>query len=121
MRTISVEFRDDDIADIGNGLLDGIESLAERVRERIFFRLAEWFLDTNAGVDYDLIQGHQTTLELAAATITEAIRDEGGAEITAISTPVVQLDRSTRSMTYKAEIDTIYGAMPIEQELTPAA
>ena len=107
-RTFSVTVNEDGIADLDGRVVDDLESLRDRVVQAIKFLFGEWFLDTQRGIRRELLQGHQTTLDIAAATITAAIRDEGGAEITAISTPVVQLDHQTRKMTYKADISTIY-------------
>ena len=107
-RTFSVTVDENGIADLNGEVADDLESLRQRVVQAIKHTLGEWFLNTNTGIRRELLQGHQTTLDIAAATITAAIRNEGGAEITAISTPVVQLDHATRKMTYKAEISTVY-------------
>ena len=107
-RTFSVTVNDDGIADLDGQIVDDLQSLRDRVQQAIRLVFGEWFLDTRRGIRRELLQGHQTTLDIAAATITGAIREEGGSEITAISTPVVQLDHQTRRMTYKAEISTIY-------------
>ena len=53
--------------------------------------------------------GHDFTAELAAAVINAAIRDEGRAEVTGIANVTATLDVSTRVMTYRAEVETIYG------------
>ena len=107
-RTFSVTVDENGIADLNGEVADDLESLRQRVVQAIKHTLGEWFLNTSTGIRRELLQGHQTTLDIAAATITAAIRNEGGSEITSISTPVVQLDHDTRKMTYKAEISTIY-------------
>ena len=107
-RTFSVTVDENGIADLNGEVADDLESLRQRIVQAIKHTFGEWFLDTNTGIRRELLQGHQTTLDIAAATITTTIRNEGGSEITAISTPVVQLDHETRKMTYKADISTIY-------------
>ena len=109
-RTLSVTVDPDtNLADIGGDVLDDVRSLAERCREAVLYRLSEWFLDTNSGVDYRLIRGHQTSSTIAAQTITAAIRAEGGTEITGIDTPVVSFDNATRRFSYAVVIHSIYG------------
>ena len=84
---------------------------------RIRFYFSSWFLNRDAGLRTDLIQGHRTSLDIASTTITATIREEGGDEITSIATPVVKLDFETRRMTYQAQIYTIYGPMPVDETL----
>ena len=100
--------------DLDGTIVAGIESLRQRVQQAILFRIRTWFLNLNRGVDYSLIQGHQTTASIAASTITAAIREEGGAEITAISNIEFSLDHDTRVYRYSCECATIYGVMAMD-------
>ena len=117
-RTISVTLNSDTgFHDIDGTVVDDLESLKQRVVQAIKFVFGTWFLNTSRGLQYDLIRGHQTSLEVAAQTITETVREEGGSEIIRIETPVVNLDITNRKMTYKAQVQTIYGDLSIEQEI----
>ena len=107
MRTLSASPIDavaspDGPTDLENRVVDGIESLRQRIVQRLRFRLGEWQLDTRRGTESVL--GHDFTAELAAAVINAAIRDEGRAEVTGIANVTATLDVSTRVMTYRAEV-----------------
>ena len=119
MRTLSVSIGPDGRHDLDGTVVDGIEALRQRVEQAIRFVFGEWFLAADRGLRRELVQGHQTTLALAAATLTGTIRDEGGDEVTAVETPVVALDFQTREMTYSAVVHTIYGDMPLNGVLAP--
>ena len=95
--------------DLDFRIVDGLESLRQRVVQAIRFRFGTWFLDNRRGLQYDRIMGHTTTLELATSTITETIRAEGGNEITNIIDVTATLDAETREMSYRAVVQTIYG------------
>ena len=53
------------------------------------------------------------TPALAASALTDAILDEGGDEITAVTEVKATLDHDTRVLTYAATIQTIYGTMDV--------
>ena len=110
-RTISVTTDANGVPDLDGTIVSDLEALRQRCEQAIRFVFGTWFLASNRGIRRDLIQGHQTTLQIAAATLTDAVREEGGDEITAIDTPIVQLDFETRKMRYQARISTIYGTM----------
>lgn len=97
--------------DLDNRVADGLESLRQRIRQRLQFRVGEWTLDTRKGTESVL--GHGMTPTLAASVISSAIRDEGGDEVTGIVDVEAKLDRD-RVMRYTATVTTIYGAMLIE-------
>lgn len=118
MRTIAVAPPGVDLPDDLDGtVVDGVESLRQRIVQAIKFRVREWFVDIRRGVDYAMIFGHATTLDLAAATITATIRKEGGDEITSIDVTFTGLDPETRRMTYQATLHTIYGDMELSEAL----
>ena len=94
-----------------------IEALRQRLEQAVQFVLGTWFLDTNAGLDRDLIQGHDTTTEIASTVITEAIIDEGGDEVLTVDVELASLDVATRVFRYRALVDTIYGRMTQESTI----
>ena len=92
--------RDGSPDDLDNLIVDDLESLRQRVVQRLRFPIGTWQLDTRRGTESTL--GHGITPALAASIISDAIRDEGGAEITSIANVVALLDRGTRTFTYSA-------------------
>ena len=116
-RTLSVSTDADGVTDLDGTIADDLDSLAQRCEQAILHLFGTWFLDTTSGVRRELIQGHATTLTIAAATLTAAVRGEGGDEILSIETPVVRLDDTTRRMVYQARIETIYGPMRMATSL----
>ena len=116
MRTISAAPpTEEDQPDIDGQIVDGIESLRQRIVQAIQFRAGSWYLRRTAGVQYELLLGHRTTPALAAATISETIREEGGNEVTALRRVTFGHDSATRTFRYSAEVDTIYGLMTINE------
>ena len=116
MKTLSVTpINPEGPDDLNNILADGIVSLSQRVGQAIKFRFGTWFVNTQRGVPYDRIMGHQTTLGLATATITATIREEGGAEVLDVLNVVSSLDPDTRYYSYSAQVTTIYGMMEIRE------
>ena len=78
-RTVSVAFDSaTGIYDLDGSVVSELEALRQRVREAVYLRFGEWMLERSAGLDRDLIIGHNINLALAAAAINEAIRTEGG-------------------------------------------
>ena len=110
MRTLSaIRTAPNQPDDIDFRIVDGLASLRQRTVQAIRFRFGTWFLDNRRGLQYDMIMGHGTTLELAASTLTETIRIEGADEITNITDVTVSLNAETREMRYRAVVQTIYG------------
>ena len=94
--------------DITNFVVEGLESLRQRLKQRLAFRSGEWELDTRAGTQSVL--GHTNTLDVAAGILSAAILDEGGSEVTGIESVTVRLG-TDRVMRYTATVNTIYGTM----------
>ena len=84
MRTLSVTDTDAE-RDIDGLIIEGLESLRQRVVQAILFQFGDWFADTRRGLPYRRIIGHETTQALAARAITQAIVDEGQEEVTGVS------------------------------------
>ena len=97
--------------DLTNTIIDGLESLRQRIQQRLRFPRGTWRLNRNLGTDS--IIGHQRALPLVAIIIANAIVSEGGAEITGQPTITTDLDHDTRVLMYQAIIPTIYGRMTL--------
>lgn len=113
-RTISTT---GDPPDIDGNIATDIESLRQRIRSAIRFRLHEWFYAPNEGVDYDLLLGHTTSTGQAAQLIVSTIRTEGRHEITGVRDVNYDIDRTTRRFQFKCTADTIYGTMDITETI----
>ena len=70
--------------DIDGRVATRAESLSQRIRSAFRFRLGEWFLNENAGFDYDLVLNHQISSAHTTQILLNVIRQEGGEEITNI-------------------------------------
>ena len=99
--------------DLDGRVVEDIVALEQRIVQAIRFRVGEWFLARTRGLDYDMLFGHHVDISLIASTISEAIRIEGGDEITAIDDVTFALDGVTRVYRYSASVRTIYGTMPL--------
>lgn len=115
MRTLSTSPIDplapDNGDDLDNRIVDGVESLRQRLTQRLRFLLGEWDLDTRKGTES--VIGFEYTPTLAAAVISDAIQDEGGEELTGAPVITMNLDRDTRQFTFTATVPTIYGDMAL--------
>ena len=111
MRTLSAtQQTEDSPTDLDNQVVDGIESLRQRLDQRLKFMLGEWDLDRRRGTESVL--GHEYTPDLAASVLTAAIRDEGGDEVTGVDAEI-DYSRTTRIWYYSAQVASIYGPMTI--------
>lgn len=105
MLTISVT-PEGDYDDLDGQLVDGLESLRQRIVQRIRFPLGQWFVDTRRGT-LPLLGYNEPSVP--AGIITATILDEGGAEVVSVENVVVGFDQATRAMTYTAQVRTVYG------------
>ena len=115
MRTISVSptaLGDD----LDGSVVDGLESLRQRIKQALLFRLGSWFLDTRRGLPE--VTGTRMTAALAASVITGYIRDEGGDEVTNVTNVDAQLNAATRSLSYSARVHTVYGDLDVTETVT---
>ena len=103
--------------DIDGGVVDGVESLRQRIVQALRFRISTWYLDRQAGLDYNLLIGHRISPALAASTLSSAIREEGGDEIVSLNNVQFLLDRENRVYRYSVQIDTIYGNMTVDEAI----
>ena len=119
MRTLGVSRANENAPfDLDNTVLDGLEALRQRIVQAIKWRIRTWFLLRTRGVDYQLLIGHQTTAALAASTISSVIREEGGAEVTGLRDVQFSLNHETRVFRYSVNVDSIYGTMRLNEDLT---
>ena len=101
--------RPDGPHDIDGTVIDGIDSLRQRIAQRILFRRGTWQLDRRLGTD--TILGHQVALPLVKAILVDAIVDEGGRELDGAPSIEAFLDHDTRVLRFIAVVPTIYGRM----------
>lgn len=117
-RTVSVAF---DSAtgsyDLDGTVVSQLEALRQRVREAVYLRFGEWILARSAGLDRDLIIGHNINLALAAAAINEVIREEGGDEITGIHDVQYSVTRVSRTFNYSSRVTSIWGEFTMAEAL----
>ena len=104
------------VDDLNNQIIDGIESVRQRVVQRLRFRARSWFINLQKGVPYTpQVFGHQTTLPIATATITAAIKEVP--DVTDVLDVDSTLDPDTRRMTYSATVHTIFGNFSMSEEV----
>ena len=117
-RTVSVAFDSaTGIYDLDGSVVSQLEALRQRVREAVYLRFGEWMLERSAGLDRDLIIGHQINLPLAATAINDVIRTEGGTEIIALHDVQYSSDRVTRTMNYSVRVESIWGEFAMAETL----
>lgn len=103
-----------DVWDLDGTVPDALEALRQRILQALWLRFGEWFLRRRAGLDRDLIIGHQINASLAAQALNDVIRTEGGAEVTGLRDTSVEVDRPSRTLRWRVVVDTIYGEMRME-------
>lgn len=103
--------------DITFRVVDGIESVCQRVRERIYFVLGEWFLAREAGTPYFYRVLGQDDYGLAERLITDTIR--GVTDVTDVQDVSLVVDTVTRHAVYTARVLTIFGTVDMTAEDLP--
>ena len=94
--------------DITLELVDGVESVRQRVSQRLQMFRGEYYLDTRAGVPYiDDILRHNFDEELAIRVISDSILDV--TDVTGVSDVVLSYDADSRTLTFSATIQTLFG------------
>ena len=110
MRTINAPDRD-----ITFDVVDGLDSVMQRVAQRLRFRLGEWFLRTDRGTDYDPILGTFGINELGIQAFTaQGAAVEGVDSITDVRTT---LNNETRTLRYQAAVHTQFGIGTLDMEI----
>ena len=101
--------------DIDFTVVDGLEAVRQRVEQALLFHKSEWFLDTRRGVPYlaDVL-GYPVDVTLAQQVIAAFIlRDE---EVTSVDVSEVRFEPTTRTVFFKATVQTQFGEMGMESE-----
>lgn len=113
MRVVSAPDRD---IDPGFVSVDGVESVRQRVAQRIRHWLGEWFLDRTSGVPYyrDVLV-RPLSPGLALAAITHAIRQVEG--VNRVSGVEGEIDDDTRTLQYRAVIHTDDGEIAMTENV----
>ena len=93
-------------------LADELESVRQRVIERLQTWAGEWYLDRETGVAYrPEIFSRVTSVGLAGAIVSDKIRSVDG--VTGVSGVVVEIEPLERRMTYKASGETPFGRFTV--------
>ena len=100
------------IQDIENRTVDGLESVRQRVVQRLQFWSRQWFLNESQGVPYTPdILGHQFDISLAKQALVAEILTV--ADVTNVRDVEAALDAATRRFSFAANVDTVYGATSV--------
>lgn len=93
-------------------IIEGIESLAENIDQRLQLFKGKYFLDTTAGVPYlEEILKKPVDPGLAASILnTETLKEP---ETTGIGEVSADLDPNTRVFSYSANIKSIFGDLEV--------
>ena len=102
--------------DLDFSIVDGAESVRQRVVQHLRYWLATWYLNRLGGIPYlpDVV-GSLSTPEIAKRIITDAILSV--TDVTGVSNVQVLYERDIRELSYSAEVATIYGDVMIEDVL----
>ena len=94
-------------------LIEGVESVRQRVGQRLRLHRGEWFLQAVRGVPWfdEVLRGSPG---LAQAIIEDEIRQVHG--VTNVSNVQVQFDRSTRRVSISADVETQFGPMQVSED-----
>ena len=111
MRTFSAPARD-----INFQIVDELDSVMQRVAQRLQFRLGEWFLRRDRGTNYEPILGEIGVNVLGIQAFTaEAASVEDVLDVTDVS---YRLNNETRILSYEANIHTPYGTRRLSLEIS---
>ena len=113
MRTLSVTDNDLDFT-----IADGIESVMQRVVQRLKWWRGEWFLAVTGGLPYlPTILGEGVELRAVERLITGTIESVTG--VVRVEDISITLDTTKRSLSYSADVITDYGNAPIVARFEP--
>ena len=95
-------------------VVDGAESVRQRVAQRVRHYLGEWFLNTASGVPYYReILTRPTSVGAAVSAMTAAIRSVDG--VADVLNAEGGIEAATRAFRYTATVTTTTGAsFPVE-------
>ena len=104
-----------DTGDLSFAVIDELDSVMQRVAQRLRFRLGEWFLRDDRGTDYDPILGSYGVDDLAIAAFTAEAASVD--EVNAVTDVRYSLNNETRIFRYTANVQTPYGTGTLDLEL----
>lgn len=93
-------------------IIEGIESLAENIDQRLKLFKGKYFLDNTAGIPYfeDILK-KPVDPGLAASILNSEILKES--EVLSIGNVSADLDRNTRIFNYNAIVKTVFGSLEV--------
>ena len=102
--------------DVNFAVVSGLESIRQRVHQRLLFQRGEYYLDTTKGTPYvpDILR-YEYDPGLARSVITAAIRSVEG--VVGVSDVVVSFNPTARTLSYAALIQTRISSFGIEGTL----
>ena len=107
-RTISVDQGDLELHRNDLVIIDGLESLRQRVVQRLGLIQGEWFLATDQGIPYiQEIYQRPFDLGLVSTILTAAIRSVE--RVTGVSDVRVTINPDTRQFSYSATVSSTEG------------
>ena len=114
-KTFSVTVTDG-VADIDGRVVDGLESVRQRITQALRFWRGTWFRDQDAGVPWlpDLL-GRPGGLGLITSAITARIATV--ADVTGVEDVDTSFDAATRILSYRARAHTVYGDTDIVEDM----
>ena len=101
--------------DVTFRIADELDSVMQRVAQRLKFRLAEWFLRQDRGTDYEPILGSIGINDIAIHAFTAEAASVD--EVNSITDVAYRLDNQTRTLHYEANVHTPYGTGFLSMEL----
>ena len=108
MKTLGMKDSDFDFS-----VQDELQSVVQRVIQRLRFWRGDWFIDSGQGVPYIIdVFGHNVNRELAKQAITSQIRSVP--DVVEVSDVEVTIDPRTRTLRYAAKITTLYGSTTVD-------
>ena len=89
-------------------LIDGVESVTQRVQQRLRLFAGEWYLDTAAGIPWlpDLLRGPEYIPVIARIVSIAAAEVDG---VATVDDTTVDFDRNTRQLSLAVTITTDAG------------
>ena len=94
---------------------DGLESVQQRVMQRLRLRRGEWFLAPDRGIALLDALRQPNAAGLIPRLISDEVLDVQG--VTGLSDVRVQLDTDTRKLYYTATVQTEHGDMQMTEEV----
>ena len=96
-------------------VVDGLESVRQRVVQRLLFIFREWFYNESLGTQYTPdVLGHDYDSDLARQELTRQILTVE--DVTGVRGLSVTLAGPSRVLTYMAVVESIYGETEVTVE-----